>query len=87
MYRYLTTLYIKDDIDALGVAMNEQVSGRSPEQRGNGLKFVKDVAIENHIGVTLQSGTAVATIIKEGSELKITLADRYIRGVLAKIEY
>lgn len=78
---------LKDDIDALKVAMTEHVSGRSPEQRGNGLKFVADVAKENSIGISLQSGIAVATINKEGNELAIALADRNIRGTLTKIEY
>lgn len=78
---------LKDDIDALRVAMTERISSRSPEQRGNGLKFVANVAQENPIGISLHSGTAVATIGKKEVKLKITLADRDIRGTLAKIEY
>lgn len=79
---------LKDDLDALTVAMTEHVSGRSPEQRGNGLKFVSNVATDNAIGVTLQSGTAIAAIEKDDrKQLKITLVGRNIRGVLAKIEY
>jgi len=79
---------LKNDSDALNVAMTERISGRSPEQRGNGLKFVLNVATENPIGITLQSGTAIATIKKEkGVQLEIALADRNIRGVLARIEY
>jgi hypothetical protein len=79
---------LKDDVDALTVAMTEHISGRSPEQRGNGLKFVTNVATKNQIGISLQSGTAVAIIGRvEGAQLKITLADRNIRGGLAKIEY
>ena len=79
---------LKDDLDALNVAMTEHVSGRSPEQRGNGLKFVRNVATDNPIGITLQSGTAIATIGKDNrKQLKITLADRNIRGVLTRIEY
>ena len=31
---------LKDDREALGVAFTEIVTGRAPEQRGNGLKFV-----------------------------------------------
>jgi excisionase family DNA binding protein len=79
---------IKDDIDALKIAMTERVSGRSPEQRGNGLKFVSNIANENSLEVSLQSGTAVAIIGKEkGAKLKIKLADQNIIGVVAKIEY
>jgi excisionase family DNA binding protein len=79
---------MKDDIEALTVAMTEFVSGRTPEQRGNGLKFVRTVAMQNPIGIALQSGVAIATIEKEDSkELKVRLANHFIRGTLARIEY
>lgn len=77
----------KDDATALRVAMTEYVSGRSPEQRGNGLKYVRDVAEGNSIGISLQSGTAVATVGKDDARLNIGLADNNLRGVLTKIEY
>jgi len=78
---------IKDDIAALNVAMTEMVSGRYPEQRGNGLKFVRNVATDNPIGISLHSGTAVAIIDKDIKKLKITSAGPNIRGVLTRIEY
>jgi hypothetical protein len=68
--------------------MTELRSGRSPKQRGNGLKFVRNVATENPIGVSIQSGTAEATIEKDSpKELKVTLADQFSRCVIARIEY
>ena len=78
---------LKDDADALKVAMTEHISGRSPEQRGNGLKFVLSVATENQIGISLQSGFAIATIDQMDGNFKIVLADHYIRGVLTKVKY
>lgn len=78
---------LKDDIMALSVAFTERVSGRSPEQRGNGLKFVNNVATKNPIGVSLQSGAAVAEIAKQNGVLKVGLADRYMRGTLTAITY
>lgn len=78
---------LKDDIMALNVAFTERLSGRSPEQRGNGLKFVNNIATKNSIGVSLQSGTAVAEITKLNGILKISLANRYIRGTLSVITY
>lgn len=78
---------IKNDIAALRVAFTEQISGRAPEQRGNGLKFVRNVATENPIGIYLQSGTAFASIAKDKGSLKINLANRNLRGVLASITY
>lgn len=78
---------LKDDIVALRVAFTERISGRFPEQRGNGLKFVNNIATKNPIAVSLQSGTAVAEIAKQKGILKVGLADRYIRGTLAVITY
>ena len=78
---------LKDDIEALTVAFKERVSGRAPEHRGNGLKFVHDVAMKYPVGVSLQSGTAVVEIAKNKGQFKVWLAERNIRGTLAKITY
>jgi excisionase family DNA binding protein len=78
---------LKDDIMALSVAFTERLSGRFPEQRGNGLKFINNITTKNSIGVSLQSGTAVAEIAKLNGILKVNLADRYIRGTLSVITY
>ena len=78
---------LKDDIMALSVAFTERVSGRAPEQRGNGLKFVNKIATKNPIAVSLQSGMATAEIAKQNGALKVGLANRYIRGTLATITY
>ncbi len=79
---------LKNDTDALTVALTKRVSGRSPEYRGNGLKFVVESAEKNSIEVSLQSGTALAIIgRKEEAQLRFLLADRNIRGVMTKIEY
>lgn len=79
---------IETDVQALNIAMTKIISGRSDEHRGNGLKYVREVAIDYPIGVTLQSGSAVAIIQKDDpKELKIMPADQYIRGVLARIDY
>jgi len=76
---------LKDDIEALEVALTERISGRAPEQRGNDLKFVVDVAKGNPITVSLQSGVAFAAIGR--NRAKVSLADRNIRGTLTKIRY
>lgn len=78
---------IKDDIMALRVAFTEIISGRAPEQRGNGLKFVRDVALRRPLDIYLQSGVASASIAGKDKSLDISMADRNIRGVLAKINY
>ncbi|MEI7690499.1 MAG: helix-turn-helix domain-containing protein [bacterium] len=78
---------LKDDFSALSVAVTEFVSGRAPENRGNGLKFVMSIAQEYPIGISLQSGIAIAIIEREKELLEISMAESNIRGTLAKIEY
>lgn len=78
---------LQDDIAALRVAFTERISGRAPEQRGNGLKFVRSVATDYPIGVHLQSGTAFVRIAKDRGSLEVNLAERNMRGVLAKVTY
>jgi len=73
--------------DALNVAFTEIVSGRSPEDRGNGLKFVRKIVAENPISLLFQSGDAELEIEKETSNLKIEKSERFIRGCLAIIKF
>ena len=70
---------LEDDIQALTVAMTERLSGRAPERRGNGLKFVREVMENYPISVSLQSGIAVAEKLKIGGKLRISLANRNLR--------
>lgn len=73
--------------DALKAAFTEIISGRSPEVRGNGLKFVRKVVTENPISLFFQSGDAELNMIKETSDLNITNAKQSIRGCVAIIKY
>jgi hypothetical protein len=73
--------------DALKVAFTEFVSGREPEQRGNGLKYVRKVVSENPICLVLQSGDAELKIAKEDATLNIEKASQTIRGCLVIIEF
>jgi hypothetical protein len=58
---------LKDDYEALHVAFTERLSGRAPEQRGNGLKFVRSVLMNDGINMWYASGKA-AYVIEEGKE-------------------
>jgi len=73
--------------DALNVAFTEVISGRSPEVRGNGLKFVRKVIAENPISLFFQSGDAELNMAKETSDLDITDSKQFIRGCIAIIKY
>lgn len=73
--------------DALRVAFTEVVTSRSPEKRGNGLKFVKRVIEESPIGLQFQSGDAQLEIIKPGAQLEIKKVAPPVRGCLAFITW
>lgn len=76
---------VKTDIEALKVAFTEVISGRFPEKRGNGLKFVTKVAEDLGLEIELFSGNAIAKI--ESKQLNFTQNDNKINGVLAIIKY
>jgi hypothetical protein len=47
-------------VDALNVAFREKLSGRAPENRGNGLKFVRQTVQDQGLHLTFWSGSAQA---------------------------
>jgi len=78
---------LPDDFVALEKAFTEVVSGRSPESRGNGLKFVKNVVIDSKISLYFQSGQACLILNNKNKEVKIKKAKKYFKGCLAKINF
>jgi hypothetical protein len=73
---------IKDDMEALEVAFNERISGRAPESRGNGLKFVKANIRNKGMHLEFFSGKAKAEL---NSDEKIALTNEHYQGCLAII--
>jgi len=73
--------------DALRVAFTEIVSGRAPEYRGNGLKFVRNVIANNEISLFFQTGDAQLKIKKNNSNLEIKKSNIYIQGCLTLIKF
>jgi excisionase family DNA binding protein len=78
---------LRNDDEALGVAFTEMVSGRAPEERGNGLKFVRKVISENPISLQFQTGDAELIIPRESSSLNITKVEQSVRGCIALIKF
>ncbi len=72
---------------ALYVAFNEVISGRAPEYRGNGLKFVRNVVADNKISLTFQTGDAKLKINKSRTNLNIRKTNIYTKGCLALIKF
>lgn len=57
---------IDNDKKAIETAFTKPVSGRAPEMRGNGLKFVISSVVENNWHLYYQSGNAVCKADKNG---------------------
>lgn len=73
--------------DALRIAFTEIISGRAPEYRGNGLKFVKDVVIANKISLFFWTGDAQLKIQKGDPDMNIKKSGINFRGCLTEIKF
>ncbi|TSC87932.1 MAG: Uncharacterized protein G01um101416_247 [Microgenomates group bacterium Gr01-1014_16] len=73
--------------EALKVAFTETISGRLPEARGNGLKFVRSVIIENPFTLMFQSGDARLFLKENDKDIVVTQVEEYIRGCMAVIGF
>jgi len=73
---------IANEQEALEAAFFEKISGRAPEARGNGLKFVRESVAEEKIHLTFISGDAKAEL---DHSFAIAAADQKIHGCLAII--
>ena len=78
---------LNDDAQALRVAFTEILSGRAPEARGNGLKFVRKVAMDYSIHVAFQSGSAKLELEKGDSGLEIMQAIEPVRGCFVVVRF
>jgi excisionase family DNA binding protein len=78
---------LKNHKDALYMAFTEVVSGREPEARGNGLKYVRKVISKYPINLTFQTGNAKLILIGQSEEIKIEDAPDNIHGCIALITY
>jgi len=73
--------------EALKTAFTEIISGRAPEYRGNGLKFVKEIVETNDIGLVFYTGDAQIEIQKKNFELNIKKSNIHVQGCLALIKF
>ncbi len=71
---------LSNDKDALRIAFTKIVSGRAPEARGNGLKFVKENVIDNDMDLVFVSGNS--RVVLNGG-LKIDNIENDYQGCLA----
>ncbi|MCL5091637.1 MAG: MerR family DNA-binding transcriptional regulator [Patescibacteria group bacterium] len=73
--------------EAIKVAFTETISGRYPETRGNGLKFVKSIIEKNPFSLYFQTGDAQLYLRDNESELNIQIAKTIISGCFAIISF
>ena len=80
---------VKNDEDALHVAFTEIISGRAPEARGNGLKFVLEVVLSKPVELDFYSGAAKLSVNNDNEVKKMELSktDLYYSGCLALIRF
>lgn len=78
---------LNNHVSAVRVAFTEFISGRAPEKRGNGLKLVREVVLENPIDLFYASGDAEVRMKSPNKEFNVTRGQRVIRGCLAKITF
>lgn len=76
----------KTDEEALEIAFTKIISGRSPEKRGNGLKFVTQVVGDKKWSLKFDSGEASLVIDRHG-KMKIEKSDQSVRGCIVIINY
>jgi len=75
---------LKNDEEALELAFTKKISSRALENRGNGLKFVKNNVIENDLVLKFNSGDA-QIIINHG--MKKNEPENKINGCLAVLNF
>jgi len=76
---------IDSDIEAMEIAFTKRISGRSPEQRGNGLKFVSEVIQQNNWHLYYKSGFGSCMIDK--NNIQFHKDANSLPGVLAIIDF
>lgn len=73
---------IHENDEALEIAFYKKISGRSPEKRGNGLKFVRSVINGNsQRGLFFVSGSAFRIFGGLQNEIKEAIQNKKISGV------
>ncbi|OGH16277.1 MAG: hypothetical protein A3C22_02550 [Candidatus Levybacteria bacterium RIFCSPHIGHO2_02_FULL_37_10] len=73
--------------EALRVAFTETVSGRFPEARGNGLKFVKSIIVNNPFTLYFQTGDACLYLKQYDKDIVVREAKTSIRGCFTVIGF
>lgn len=72
---------------ALKVAFTETISGRFPETRGNGLKFVRSIIVDNPFSLYFQTGNSYLYLKQHDKDVVTHRAKALIKGCFAIIGF
>ncbi len=78
---------LNSDSEAIRTGFTEIISGRAPEARGNGLKFVRKRIVTNPMSLLFESGDAKLNLKKGDTNLTISVQDSYVYGCIAMIQF
>ena len=78
---------LNDDKTALKVAFTEVITGRAPEDRGNGLKYVRKVIEKSSMSLFFGTGDAQLEQKSHSYELHIKKSGNNFHGCLALIRF
>ncbi len=76
---------LKSDKEALTVAFTETISGRKPEHRGNGLKYVKKVVQKNQMYLWFHSGKAIVNL--NSQDFSVSETTEKMNGCFVTLTY
>jgi len=77
--------FLNYDLEAVEAAFTKRISGRSTEQRGNGLKFVAETIQQNNWHLYFQSGSGCCSIDRSGMVFSVRLPS--LIGCLAVLDF
>lgn len=78
---------LHDHAEALRLAFTETITGRAPERRGNGLKYVRNNVMKYPLTLLFRTGDAELALKTGDTSLGIMQVEKPIRGCLALITF
>lgn len=78
---------LQNDQEALRVGFTEILSGRAPESRGNGLKFVREIITRYPLQLHFYTGNAMLELKENNQELAIKSSEKDFHGCLAVLYF
>lgn len=80
-----SVIKLSSDLEAVETGFTKQISGRLPEQRGNGLKFVAETIKSKKWKLYFQTGNGCCII--ENGNISFSQTDDYYTGCLAILDF